>query len=60
MGLLRCQVHEVARMHALYRELQAGYPGVDTLSLGMSEDFELAVAEGANLVRIGSALFGAR
>ncbi|MCQ4165219.1 YggS family pyridoxal phosphate-dependent enzyme [Tahibacter harae] len=49
-----------ARMHALYRELQAGYPGVDTLSLGMSEDFELAVAEGANLVRIGSALFGAR
>jgi pyridoxal phosphate enzyme (YggS family) len=49
-----------ARMYALFQELQAGHPGVDTLSLGMSEDFELAVAEGATLVRIGSALFGAR
>lgn len=49
-----------ARMYALYRELQASHSGVDTLSLGMSEDFELALAEGANLVRIGSALFGAR
>ena len=49
-----------ARMYALYRGLQADYAGVDTLSLGMSEDFELAVAEGATLVRIGSALFGAR
>lgn len=49
-----------ARMYALYRGLQAEYPHVDTLSLGMSADFELAVAEGATLVRIGSALFGAR
>ncbi len=33
---------------------------VDTLSMGMSEDLEAAVAEGATLVRIGTALFGAR
>ena len=33
---------------------------VDTLSMGMSADLEAAIAEGATLVRIGSALFGAR
>jgi hypothetical protein len=33
---------------------------VDTLSMGMSADFEDAIAEGATLVRVGSALFGAR
>jgi pyridoxal phosphate enzyme (YggS family) len=34
--------------------------GLDTLSMGMSEDLEAAVLEGATLVRIGSALFGPR
>ena len=33
---------------------------LDTLSMGMSGDFESAIAEGATLVRIGTALFGAR
>lgn len=33
---------------------------MDTLSMGMSDDFELAVEEGANLVRIGRAIFGTR
>jgi len=37
----------------------AGLP-VDTLSMGMSDDLEVAVAEGATLVRVGTALFGAR
>jgi uncharacterized pyridoxal phosphate-containing UPF0001 family protein len=36
------------------------YPWVDTLSMGMSEDFALAIAEGSTQVRIGTALFGAR
>jgi pyridoxal phosphate enzyme (YggS family) len=48
------------RMSALYRQLGAVHPAVDTLSLGMSEDFELAIEEGASMVRIGTALFGAR
>ena len=34
--------------------------GVDTLSMGMSDDMELAIAEGATMVRIGTAIFGAR
>jgi PLP dependent protein len=33
---------------------------VDTLSMGMSQDFEAAVAEGATLVRVGTAIFGER
>ena len=37
----------------------AGYP-LDTLSMGMSEDLEAAIAEGATLVRVGTAIFGAR
>lgn len=49
-----------ARMRSLYEALRHDYPSVDTLSMGMSEDFELAIAEGATLVRIGSALFGSR
>ena len=37
----------------------AGLP-VDTLSMGMSADLEEAIAEGATLVRVGTAIFGAR
>jgi PLP dependent protein len=34
--------------------------GVEKLSMGMSDDFEIAIAQGATSVRVGSALFGAR
>ena len=47
-------------MRRLFDALQARHPGIDTLSMGMSEDFVPAVEEGATMVRIGSALFGAR
>jgi pyridoxal phosphate enzyme (YggS family) len=51
---------------ARYRDLKGLYDrlrgefGFDTLSVGMSDDLELAVAEGATMVRIGTAIFGAR
>ena len=48
------------RMRALFDALRRSHPSVDTLSMGMSEDFELAVTEGATMVRVGSALFGPR
>ncbi len=48
------------RMRGLFNALTARHPGVDTLSMGMSEDYALAIAEGATMVRVGSALFGAR
>lgn len=49
-----------ARMKALFDALAGQYRQVDTLSMGMSDDIELAVAEGATMVRVGTALFGAR
>ncbi len=47
-------------MSALFEVLKARHPDIDTLSMGMSEDFVPAIEEGATMVRIGSALFGAR
>lgn len=35
-------------------------PGFDTLSMGMSDDYEIAIEEGSDMVRIGTALFGKR
>jgi hypothetical protein len=53
-----------SRPHRRLRELMAGLQreglALDTLSMGMSADLEAAVAEGATLVRVGSAIFGER
>ena len=49
-----------ARMRALFDGLRPGFAHFDTLSMGMSEDFELAIGSGATMVRIGTALFGPR
>jgi PLP dependent protein len=49
-----------ATLRAALDDLNAGGLKLDTLSMGMSGDFESAIAEGATLVRIGTALFGAR
>jgi pyridoxal phosphate enzyme (YggS family) len=48
------------RMRTLFEQLRMAHPQADTLSMGMSEDAALAVAEGATMVRVGTALFGAR
>ncbi|MGA8277777.1 MAG: YggS family pyridoxal phosphate-dependent enzyme [Rhodanobacteraceae bacterium] len=48
------------RLRGVFENLRSEYSSVDTLSMGMSEDFELAIAEGATMVRIGTALFGPR
>jgi pyridoxal phosphate enzyme (YggS family) len=48
------------RMRTLYDAVATRHGGLDTLSMGMSADFEQAIAEGATEVRIGSLLFGAR
>ncbi len=47
-------------MQHLFKELQAQYPTVDTLSMGMSNDLDIAIANGSTMVRIGTAIFGAR
>lgn len=48
------------QMRRLFESLSAELPAFDTLSLGMSADYVLAIEEGSTLVRVGSALFGAR
>lgn len=48
------------RMRALFDRLRADGLPLDTLSMGMSADLEAAVAEGTTLLRIGTAIFGAR
>lgn len=49
-----------ARLRALFDTLRKEHPQCDTLSMGMSDDFELAIEAGATMVRIGTALFGPR
>jgi PLP dependent protein len=48
------------RLRELLASLQREGLALDTLSMGMSADLEAAVAEGATIVRIGTAIFGAR
>jgi hypothetical protein len=49
-----------ARLRRLYERLRGEAPGIDVLSMGMSGDFEIAVQEGATMVRLGTVLFGQR
>lgn len=48
------------RLRALFDQLRAEGLQLDTLSMGMSADMDAAIAEGATIVRIGSAIFGTR
>jgi PLP dependent protein len=54
------QRHWFAKLRRELDSLNASGAGLDTLSMGMSGDFEAAIAEGATIVRIGTALFGQR
>lgn len=54
------QLAVFTRLHNLQRELVRGGLNLDTLSMGMSADMEMAIAAGATIVRIGTALFGPR
>ena len=49
-----------ARLRTLADQLKADGLAITTLSMGMSHDLEAAITEGATLVRVGTAIFGAR
>jgi pyridoxal phosphate enzyme (YggS family) len=55
-GAPRSRYQEV---RALFEKMKSDF-ALDTLSMGMSEDLELAIAEGATMVRVGTAIFGPR
>ena len=48
---------EFENMHTLYKSMKTIYPTIDTLSMGMSHDYKIAIEHGANMVRIGTAIF---
>lgn len=48
------------RLRSLLIELADEYPTLTELSMGMSDDYEVAIEEGASLIRVGRAIFGAR
>jgi pyridoxal phosphate enzyme (YggS family) len=56
----RTQAEVFGRARALFERLRALDPGVDTLSMGMSEDLEAAIAAGSTMVRVGRGIFGYR
>jgi pyridoxal phosphate enzyme (YggS family) len=59
-GSFEAQRAPFRRLRALFDELRSELLQVNTLSMGMSADLEAAIAEGATIVRVGSAIFGER
>lgn len=51
---------EFQKLHQLFTQYKGIYSKFDILSMGMSNDYPLAVANGSNMVRIGSSIFGTR
>ncbi len=49
-----------SELRSLRDEIAHEFSSVRHLSMGMSNDFEVAIEEGATMVRVGSAIFGAR
>ncbi len=54
------QREQFQMMRKIFDELKKDGFDIDTLSMGMSEDMDLAIAEGATIVRVGTAIFGPR
>jgi pyridoxal phosphate enzyme (YggS family) len=51
---------EFKSLNIFFKKLQASYSSFQILSMGMSSDYTLAIANGSTLVRIGSSIFGSR
>lgn len=51
---------EFAQLKSMFDELTTKLDDITTLSMGMSGDYQIAIEEGSNMVRIGSSIFGAR
>jgi len=51
---------EFKSLNTFFRELKTLHPSLNTLSTGMSGDFEIAIECGSTMVRVGSAIFGSR
>jgi pyridoxal phosphate enzyme (YggS family) len=54
------QRQSFAKLSALFKHLQNKYPEMDTLSMGMSKDYQIALEQGSTMIRLGTSLFGER
>ncbi|MGE6463570.1 YggS family pyridoxal phosphate-dependent enzyme [Pseudoalteromonas tetraodonis] len=54
------QIQYFEQLQTCFDKLQTQYPHIDTLSMGMSNDVEAAIAAGSTMVRIGTDIFGTR
>lgn len=54
------QLATFKKMQCLFQELQQQFNNIDTLSMGMTDDMQAAIVAGSTMVRIGTAIFGAR
>lgn len=54
------QRHDFHQLRLMFEQLRAIFPTVDTLSMGMSQDYPAAIAEGATWIRLGTAVFAER
>ena len=64
MGPLNDNLYETEKVfikaHEIYLKYKEQFPNIDTLSMGMSNDYELAIKHGSTLIRLGTILFGKR
>ena len=51
---------EFQTLKTLFDKTKTAYPEMKCLSMGMSGDYEIAIASGSNMIRVGSKIFGAR
>jgi len=59
-SLARAEFQKMRTLYDTLRETDSYGPNFDTLSMGMSGDYEAAIEEGATMVRVGTAIFGQR
>ena len=64
MGPLNNDIKETEKVfeiaNNIYLKYQKQIPSIDTLSMGMSNDYELAIKPGSTLIRLGTLIFGER
>ena len=51
---------EFSSLNNFFKELSSSYSNMKVLSMGMSDDYKLAIELGSNMIRVGSSIFGSR
>ena len=50
--------NEFKLLNNIYQDVKKNYNKMNILSMGMSNDYQIAIEEGSNMIRVGSAIFG--